>query len=258
MTSKAGFQASVPAGATGRPARLETSSAARNSTSIAAPVAVSRGPRSRPARPRQTERRAAGRARPGRRCRPCWRRCRPPRSGRRRSGRGRPGRWPCSAAAALSASSVCGRPALAASHAVSRAPCNSGLVSSIHSRARRPARCAARITANAVPSPADTRLPVLQWVRIRASAGTSCQPVRGHRRTGPCVLARRSRVPAPGCRRRAGLVAGNGTLPGSRAATRAVSGLRPRPGSTAVGRAAEIAAAAAGTSSPRAAASATP
>src|SRR6185437_7782562 len=67
-------------------------------------------------------------------------------------------------------------PARWASYAVSRAPCSSGRVSSTHSLASCPARCAARITANAVPSPAETSRPVLQWVRTRAPAGSSRRP----------------------------------------------------------------------------------
>ena len=45
------------------------------------------------------------------------------------------------------------------------------------------------MTANAVPSPADTSAPVLQWVRTRPPAGTSGSPCRGHRRAGRGFLS---------------------------------------------------------------------
>ena len=82
-----------------------------------------------------------------------------------------------------------------------------------------PARCAAMITANAVPSPADTSAPVLQCVRILARCGIRARPClamatlaaassaaidsasaraagRGAGAADPALLARRRRAPA--------------------------------------------------------------
>src|SRR5439155_101206 len=75
-----------------------------------------------------------------------------------------------------SAISVCGSPSRAHSQAVSREPCITGRVSSTHTRSTLPWAWAARITPSAVPKPAVARAPALQWVRMRAFAGTSAAP----------------------------------------------------------------------------------
>src|SRR5207245_2608599 len=81
-----------------------------------------------------------------------------------------------SEAATTSAISVCGIPSRAHSQAVSREPCITGRVSSTHTRSTLPWAWAARITPSAVPKPAVARAPALQWVRMRAFAGTSAAP----------------------------------------------------------------------------------
>ena len=133
----------------------------------------------------------ARRARPASRCRSCWRCRRWRRSGRRRPRPGRPRRAPSADAAATSAISAV-RDAVAArsSHAVSRAPCRTGRVSSDPARATLPCACAARTTPSAVPYPAVARAPALQWVRMRAFGGTSARAVGAHRAIGGDVLRR--------------------------------------------------------------------
>ena len=103
------------------------------------------------------------------------------------------------------------------------------------------------MTANAVPSPAETRLPVLQCVRIRAPSGTSCSPW--------LAIAALAAASSAAMAWAAASAASKPDGPARQAVSaRPVAQARL----TAVGRAALRAAAAAGTSSPRAAASATP
>src|SRR3989442_95715 len=81
-----------------------------------------------------------------------------------------------SEAATTSAISVCGIPSRAHSQAVSREPCMTGRVSSTHTRSTLPWAWAARVPRGAVAKPAVARAPALQWVRMRAFAGTSAAP----------------------------------------------------------------------------------
>ena len=79
-------------------------------------------------------------------------------------------------ATAPSAMRVTSMPSRISSHAVSRAPCRTGRVSSAITRMPLPWACAARITASAVPSPAVASAPALQWVSTVAPSGISAAP----------------------------------------------------------------------------------
>ena len=76
----------------------------------------------------------------------------------------------------LSVIRVHGMPSFISSHAVSRAPCRNGRVSSTYTWIRFPAATAERITPSAVPYPAVARAPALQWVRTLPRAGRSFAP----------------------------------------------------------------------------------
>ena len=109
VTSNAGFATFVPAGAMARPARDATSSAARSSIGISAPLAIA-GRSSRTA-PRRSKGTPWGRPAPtARTSRSCWPHRRCARCGRHRRRRRRRARARTAAPAATSAISVCGMP----------------------------------------------------------------------------------------------------------------------------------------------------
>ena len=151
VTSNARLSTSTPGGAIRVPASSATSSAARRSTGISAPVGVAGSSVDTGRRDVERDRVVRARAPPARRCRPCWRRRRWRRCGRRRRRPRRPRRPPSAPAAITSATSRNGMPSRASSHAVSRAPWSTGRVSSTQTLGSRPCSCAARITPIAVP-----------------------------------------------------------------------------------------------------------
>ena len=88
----------------------------------------------------------------------------------------RPAQWPSPRPRRSRSSSRCGMPASASSHAVSRAPCSSGRVSSTRTSAILPRECKTRIAPIAVPNAVVASRPVLQCVRMRSgrSGHSSC------------------------------------------------------------------------------------
>ncbi len=81
-------------------------------------------------------------------------------------------KWP----AILSEIKVIGIPSSTISHAVSRAPCKNGLVSSAITEIFFPDSTADLITPNAVPWPAVAKAPALQWVKTLAPSGNNSAP----------------------------------------------------------------------------------
>ena len=76
----------------------------------------------------------------------------------------------------LSVMTVVSIPSLTSSHAVRRAPCRNGRVSSAKTATVLPDSMAPRMTPRAVPYPAVASAPALQWVRMRALSGTTLAP----------------------------------------------------------------------------------
>src|SRR2546430_14379545 len=120
-----------------------------------------------------------------------------------------------------------GTPSPRSSHAVSRAPCNSGRVSLATTPPSVPRRCSSATTARAVPPVTAASAPVLQWVSSRTDGPQSSVTRSAPSRACPAELAISS------SRRRS---ASASTASGP-AASRAAARSAPRARLTAVGRA---------------------
>ena len=191
----------MPAGATSVPPTVRTSSASRSSISMPAPVGRREIDRRQRAPRRRTGCRDAARAPRARRYRSCSRRHRSRRCGPRRRRRDRPRPRAINDAAATSTTSVASMPSRSSSHAVSRAPCSTGRVSSTHTCGALAAldRGADHTERGAVADARErTRVAVREHLRVDAARSR-----RRARRCAGCARHRRRRCAArPRARRR--------------------------------------------------------
>src|SRR6266511_1487805 len=177
VMSKARFAAWAPAGAIRSPPIRSTSSAARSSIGIAAPMVISRsmvevGAATTNGTPCSWASTASGYV-------PILLATSPlaaMRSAPTRTTSTSPDAM--SDPAIASAITVTGTPSRSSSHALRRAPWNSGRVSPAQTCSRLPVSCAARTTPSAVPYPTVASEPALQCVSTRAPSGTSSAPSR--------------------------------------------------------------------------------